>query len=422
MGKISRVHREVIAGQPSEHRGAGFLRHHPRVPAGALRRLHLERQRLCHRAGAALTRRPAPGSGPRWGDPAVLPASAQRLSGSSTGSGGHPLGYHIVTLLLHIGSAVLFALVLRRLFAGAFAGCRMAGGLLFACTRCTSSRWPGSRSRRTRPRSCSTWPPPSSTWGSTTTGAPGTYAGALALFLCALACKTVTATPARGAPRGALVEKRGRLDWRRDFPAPSVARPGRRGGLFSGWVERHYGGAQGAEFDIPRRRPGARRRPGRVVLPGNARLAIGLNFVYPRWAVDASAWWQWLFPLGASPSAPPSGRCAGAAGRPLAAFLFFVGSLFPALGFVNLYGARYSWVWDHWQYLPDLGPIALGAACIAGMAGWAALPGASRLGRARGGACRPPRRAHLGALRDVPRRRDALPRDDPSASTARPCA
>jgi protein O-mannosyl-transferase len=41
------------------------------------------------------------------------------------------------------------------------------------------------------------------------------------------------------------------------------------------------------------------------------------------------------------------------------------GSLFPALGFVNLYGARYSWVWDHWQYLPDLGLIALAAAGLA---------------------------------------------------------
>src|SRR5208283_3156384 len=32
--------------------------------------------------------------------------------------GNHPLGYHVVTLLLHAGCAVLFALVLRRLLAG----------------------------------------------------------------------------------------------------------------------------------------------------------------------------------------------------------------------------------------------------------------------------------------------------------------
>ena len=29
---------------------------------------------------------------------------------------------------------------------------------------------------------------------------------------------------------------------------------------------------------------------------------------------------------------------------------------------MTLYGARYSWVWDHWQYLPDLGPLALAGA------------------------------------------------------------
>jgi tetratricopeptide (TPR) repeat protein len=47
---------------------------------------------------------------------------------------------------------------------------------------------------------------------------------------------------------------------------------------------------------------------------------------------------------------------------PLAAGLLFLGGLFPVLGFVNLYGARYSFVWDHWQYLPDLAPLALLAA------------------------------------------------------------
>ena len=52
----------------------------------------------------------------------------------------------------------------------------------------------------------------------------------------------------------------------------------------------------------------------------------------------------------------------GAAARPSPLRFFFVVSLFPVLGFVNLYGALYSWVWDHWQYLPDLGPLALAGA------------------------------------------------------------
>ena len=46
------------------------------------------------------------------------------------------------------------------------------------------------------------------------------------------------------------------------------------------------------------------------------------------------------------------------------ALFFFVGALFPVLGFMNAYGMRYSFVWDHWVYLPALGIIALVAALV----------------------------------------------------------
>ena len=51
---------------------------------------------------------------------------------------------------------------------------------------------------------------------------------------------------------------------------------------------------------------------------------------------------------------------------PLVAFLFFAGTLVPALGFFNVYPMRYSFVADHFQYLASLGPIVLGAALVAG--------------------------------------------------------
>ena len=50
---------------------------------------------------------------------------------------------------------------------------------------------------------------------------------------------------------------------------------------------------------------------------------------------------------------------------PVTALLFFVGTLFPMLGFLNAYGMRYSFVWDHWVYLSSLGIIALVAALVA---------------------------------------------------------
>jgi len=43
------------------------------------------------------------------------------------------------------------------------------------------------------------------------------------------------------------------------------------------------------------------------------------------------------------------------------AVLFFCGTLLPALGFVNVYPMRFSFVADHFQYLASLGLIALAA-------------------------------------------------------------
>jgi len=59
-----------------------------------------------------------------------------------------------------------------------------------------------------------------------------------------------------------------------------------------------------------------------------------LIFTYPHWTIDASAWWQYLFPLGV---VAVGDRACGRIDRvnrgPLAGFLFFAGTLFPVLGF-----------------------------------------------------------------------------------------
>src|SRR5207237_9669525 len=49
---------------------------------------------------------------------------------------------------------------------------------------------------------------------------------------------------------------------------------------------------------------------------------------------------------------------------PLAATLVFLGLLFPALGFINVYPFIYSFVADHFQYLACVGPLTLIAAGI----------------------------------------------------------
>ena len=55
----------------------------------------------------------------------------------------------------------------------------------------------------------------------------------------------------------------------------------------------------------------------------------------------------------------------GRSRAPLAAMLFFCGTLFPALGFLNAYPFRFSFVADHFQYLASLGVIVLASAGVA---------------------------------------------------------
>ena len=75
-----------------------------------------------------------------------------------------------------------------------------------------------------------------------------------------------------------------------------------------------------------------------------------LAFTYRRWTLDPHAWWQWLFPLGAVTvllALAALRRRLGPA--PLVAALYFVVTLGPALGFVDVYPMRFSFVADHFQ-------------------------------------------------------------------------
>jgi tetratricopeptide (TPR) repeat protein len=190
------------------------------------------------------------------------------------------------------------------------------------------------------------------------------YFLALGLFLLALLSKTVTAT----LPAALLVIfwwKRGRLDWKRDvLPLLPWLVLGATAGLFTAWVERNYIGAQGAHFTLTMLE--------RFLLAGRAiwfylgklLWPANLIFNYPHWNVDSSAGCQYLFPLGIA--ALMGGLLLVAHWRrgPLAAFLFFSGTLFPVMGFLNVFPFRYSYVADHFQYLASLGPIILFSAGI----------------------------------------------------------
>ena len=197
------------------------------------------------------------------------------------------------------------------------------------------------------------------------------YFLALGLFALALMSKTVTAT----LPAAMLVVfwwQRGRLAWRRDvLPLVPWFAVGASAGLFTAWVEStpRLIGAQGPQYALTLAQ--------RLLLAGRvpwfyawkALWPANLMFTYPRWKIDAGQWWQYLFPLGLAALAVALGLLARKNRGPLAGFLFFAGTLFPALGFLNVYPFRYSYVADHFQYLAILGivvPAASGLTVLAG--------------------------------------------------------
>jgi tetratricopeptide (TPR) repeat protein len=90
-----------------------------------------------------------------------------------------------------------------------------------------------------------------------------------------------------------------------------------------------------------------------------------LIFIYPRWRGMSLSQSPWLaaFPLAAIGAFISLWLLRGKIGRgPLVAVLFFAGTLLPALGFINVFPMRYSFVADHFQYHAGIGLILLFAA------------------------------------------------------------
>ncbi len=94
---------------------------------------------------------------------------------------------------------------------------------------------------------------------------------------------------------------------------------------------------------------------GKLVWPAN------LIFIYPRWDFHGTSPLQYLWPIGILALIAVLWAIRARTRAPLAALLFFLGSLFPVCGFFNLYAFIYSYVADHWQYLPCIGIISLAA-------------------------------------------------------------
>ncbi len=83
-------------------------------------------------------------------------------------------------------------------------------------------------------------------------------------------------------------------------------------------------------------------------------------FIYPRWSIDVFSVWPYLFPLGFMALLAALWWGRRRLGRaPLVAVLVYAVILSPALGFINFYPMRYSFVADHFQYLAGIPLVAM---------------------------------------------------------------
>ena len=275
--------------------------------------------------------------------------------------GDASVGYHLVTVLFHILAACLVLVILRRLkVPGAF-----LAAAIFALhpVNVESVAWIAEQKNTL---SAVFYLGAMLAYLRFDQERQGTtYVVALGLFVLGLMTKPVVAT----LPAALLVIfwwQRGALGWRRDvWPLSPWFVLGGAAGLFMAWVERKVIGAQGAAYELnllERLLLAARViwfYLGKLLWPAD------LMFVYPRWEVNPTIWWQYLFVLGAVALGLLLWFIRHRWRGPLAGFLFFVGTLFPAMGFANVYFFRYSFVADHFQYLASLGVIVVASSGIA---------------------------------------------------------
>ena len=286
-----------------------------------------------------------------------------------------PFGFHVTNVLLHASSAVLLWLLLRRL---GVPGAWLAAAI-FALHPVEAESVAWVTERKNVLSGLFYLAAFHAYWSFADGEAPAhpasrrnrwaMYAASVLLFACALLAKTVTGS----LPAALLLAscwKRGRVRAREVLALVPLVLVGVASGLNTAWMEKHVVGAQGTEWTLT--------FVERCCIAGRALWFYAakivwpypLTFVYPRWHVDPSVWWQVLLPVAAVAVVVALWCLRRRIGRgPLAATLFFAGTLFPALGFFDFYPMRYSFVADHFQYLASIGLVTLLAALATRVAG-----------------------------------------------------
>ncbi len=298
-----------------------------------------------------------------------------------------PWPYHLLNVLLHAGSAVLLWQVLRKLSVrGAWFGAALwalhpvmvqsvawvtelkntQSGLFYLLAILWFLKWHDQFLER---ESAS---PGSSPTGSGRTSERRALVLSLFFFLLATLSKpSVVMLPFVLAL--CVWWRAGSIRWRDVFAIAPFAVISTGAALWTIWEQRFHARAIGPDWSEPLAE--------RLVIAGRALwFYLGkliwpdqLVFIYPRWAINAARVSSYL-PFVAAIIALAGLWCLRAkwARAPFFAAAYYAISLFPVLGFFNVYFFRYSFVSDHFQYLASMGPLALAGAAIATGYDWLA--------------------------------------------------
>jgi tetratricopeptide (TPR) repeat protein len=286
--------------------------------------------------------------------------------------GLHPLGYKIDNLLLHFANSVLLWIILRKL--------KIPGAWLAAAVfalhpmNVESAAWITERKNTlslffylaamlaylkfsrvaTRPVEEAGRVATRLNW----------YLASLFLFILALLSKTVACS----LPVGILLilyYRNGRItrrQWVAMIPFFII-------GAGLAWVTAHIEatqvGANGPEWNLSVVQ--------RCLIAGHALWFYAwqlfwptkLAFIYPKWQINTHSLLQWIYPIGFLIVLGSSWFYRKRIGRgAFVGIMFYAAAIFPALGFINVYPMRYSYVADHFQYLAGIGLIVLFVAAM----------------------------------------------------------
>ncbi len=305
----------------------------------------------------------------------------------------NPLGYHLVNVVLHAGSAVLIWVILRMLrVPGAWLAAAVWAlhpiqvesvawiterkntlcGVLFFGSILTYLRYVGFSDSDWMPRVAVPAPSPDAPADAKPAEEPWQpwqwWLLSLVLFAGAMLSKTIACS----LPVCVLLILwwQGRLNQKHALATVPFFAIGLALGIVTIVMERTHVGAHGPDWDLSVAQ--------RILIAGRAvwfyvyklLVPINLTFSYERWNVDVANVGQWLFPLGVVAVLVVlwfNRRRIGIG--PLVAALWFVVTLAPALGFINTYPMRYSFVADHFQYLSGISLIVLAVSALANAMG-----------------------------------------------------